>query len=48
MRTLSEIMADQMQLRCPVACLDSGFDDLMPEESLFYAEPMSEEEMEGW
>lgn len=46
MRTLSKIMADQIALAHPPELLEGDFDDLLPGESLFYAEPMSAEEME--
>lgn len=44
-RTLAQIMESQMALAHP-DCLDHDFDDMLAEESMFYENPMTEEEME--
>jgi hypothetical protein len=41
-------MREQINLAYPVDCLDSGFDDMQPEESFFYETPMTYEEMESF
>ena len=46
MRTLNEIMANQFALAYPEP-IDGEFDDLLPEECLFYENAMTDEEMEA-